>query len=399
MSVDCTAILPSEGENEGLGTSAGQGALVCEEGAHVFIPLTDTAALTQATFQFLCDINTLVQKQELDVTATLITNTEVEIFREISSLQEALGKLEVPENHLEQGQSQRVGAQLKQQTGAPTRTTTTPVKQAEKFSSIFSMARAMSPQKGPGEAKSREPVAPLRREALEEFIQSQKESSSKSEERRFREKDQDKGSAQDQKQDQEDQPKKDKKRIRIEEVQTSHSRKTKKYSASTGSSPSAGKSSSGGGKTPEIGNIYVRFMALMARILGQAEAEAHSLYLKIKKRTDDIETLTNLAGKINSESGKIDWSKDEEMKKLVERARELGVDIPEGKYTWTEDEKKLLKENIQMRKDNFEKITQLERTDMQRYLQEATHCHQARSNILKLLKEVIDTFVHNIRPG
>ncbi|MCH9704407.1 MAG: hypothetical protein K0U13_06425 [Chlamydiae bacterium] len=147
-----------------------------------------------------------------------------------------------------------------------------------------------------------------------------------------------------------------------------------------------------------VGNIYVRFMALMARILGQAEAEAHQLYIKIKDRTDNIDTLSLLMAKINNSDKSIDWTNDEQMKQLVDRAREIGVELPEGKYKWDETEKHLLKENIQMRKDSMEKITQLERTDMQRYLQEASQCHQARSNVLKLLKEVIDTIVHNMRP-
>ncbi len=146
-------------------------------------------------------------------------------------------------------------------------------------------------------------------------------------------------------------------------------------------------------------NIYIRFMALMARILGQAEASAHDLYLRIKERTDNIDRLSALLGKINLEKGDIDWSKNEEMKKLVDEARALGAEIPAGKYSWKKDEKALLKENIQMKKDGMEKISQLERTDMQRYLQEASQCHQARSNILKVIKEVGDTFIHNIRPN
>lgn len=148
-----------------------------------------------------------------------------------------------------------------------------------------------------------------------------------------------------------------------------------------------------------IDNIFIRFMALMARILGQAELEAHSLYLRVKERTDNIDLLTLLLSKINSEKGAIDWSKNQEMKDLIDKARALGVDIPNNKYQWSENDKKMLKENIQMRKDSMEKITQLERTDMQRYLQEASQCHQARSNVLKLLKEVNDTIIHNMRPS
>ena len=147
-----------------------------------------------------------------------------------------------------------------------------------------------------------------------------------------------------------------------------------------------------------IDNIYIRFLALMARILGQAEAEAHQLYLKIKERTDNIDILSLIVAKINNSPGDIDWSQDPKMRELIDRAREIGVELPEGKYAWSEAEKHLLKENIAMRKDSMEKITQLERTDMQRYLQEASQCHQARSNVLKLLKEVIDTIIHNMRP-
>lgn len=150
-------------------------------------------------------------------------------------------------------------------------------------------------------------------------------------------------------------------------------------------------------QTPQIENVFVRFMRLMARILGQAEAEAHELYLRVKERTDNVDTLTLLLSKINTEKGDIDWSKDDEMQALVDRAKQLGVTIGDT-YKWSSEDKKLLKENIQMRKENMEKITQLERTDMQRHLQEVSQCHQARSNVLKLLKEVTDTFVYNMRP-
>lgn len=150
-------------------------------------------------------------------------------------------------------------------------------------------------------------------------------------------------------------------------------------------------------KTPPIENVFLRFMKLMARILGQAEAEAHELYLRVKERTDNVDTLTLLLSKINNEKGAIDWNQNEEMQALVDRAKKLGVSIGDS-YTWSEDEKKLLKENIQMRKENMEKITQLERTDMQRLLQEVSQCHQARSNVLKLLKELMDTFIYNMRP-
>ncbi len=151
-------------------------------------------------------------------------------------------------------------------------------------------------------------------------------------------------------------------------------------------------------QTPKIENVFISFMQLMARILGQAEAEAHELYLRVKERTDNVDKLTLLLSKINAEKGAINWEKDSEMKALIDQVKQLGVTIDTTTYCWSEEEKKLLKENIQMRKENMEKITQLERTDMQRHLQEVSQCHQARSNVLKLLKELMDTFIYNLRP-
>lgn len=144
-------------------------------------------------------------------------------------------------------------------------------------------------------------------------------------------------------------------------------------------------------------NIFIDFMALMTRILGQVEAEAHDLYQRVKGRTDQVDTLNALLGKINTTKGTMDWKNNPAGMDLIKKAQDLGVEITQDKNKWTEDEKKLLKENIQMKKDSLEKISQLERTDMQRFLQEAAQCHQARSNVLKLMKEVMDTITHNLK--
>lgn len=287
-------------------------------------------------------------------------------------------------------------------------------RQAPQFASVFSLARHMlSKEQG---AKGSTSTQEHGRERSAAQITTPKESSQsslnqeKSEKQKERDPDQ-RGSSKDDQPQKEDSSKNKKRKDgsrKIGSVQGSTlnpltgGKKARK--ALLPSSPSAAKSQ-GDQKTARkeeahlgADNLFIRFMALMARILGQAEAEAHELYLRIKHRTDDVDTLTQLMSKINSEKGNIDWSQNAEMKKLLEQVRALGVDIPAGKFTWTEEEKKLLKENIQMRKDSMEKITQLERTDMQRFLQEASQCHQARSNMLKLLKEVMDTIIHNMRP-
>lgn len=292
----------------------------------------------------------------------------------------------------------------------------------EVFSSLFSLARSLNTATSEAsKAKRAEQLKQLREETQAKASTSETspiERPNQTEEGRLQRDREGKQDQQDRQEQQEEQDQKEgfaqdphaqkeKKKKKESGVLTqavgkvSASRSSPNVSTSTGSSPSQqtqGKSSAqvylGG-----VENVYLRFMALMARILGQAEREAHELYLKIKERTDSVDVLTLLVSKINNEKGPIDWTNNEEMKKLIEKARQIGVDIPADKLKWSEEEKKLLKENIQMRKDSLEKVTQLERTDMQRYLQEASQCHQARSNVLKLLKEVVDTFVHNMRPN
>lgn len=139
-----------------------------------------------------------------------------------------------------------------------------------------------------------------------------------------------------------------------------------------------------------VDDLFIDFLGLMERILGQVQVDANTLYQKIKKRTDEVDLLMVLISKINNAGGKVDWSDDKEMQQLIDKAREIGVEIPEGKYTWEEEELLFLKDNIQMVKEKLERITMTERTNMQRLLTEESQIHQIRANILKLLKDAID---------
>ena len=366
----------------------------------------DTEAMSQEAYDLICSFNTVPLSETLDVQATLITLNEVEVYTEIADLLRTLGKHEGSKGKETQTTATlaKNSPQVRGETFlSPFRPKSTPQtsgysQPAENRSeptrmpsSIFMLAKMMHKEKSE-QTKGEQ----AKHQAVIQEVQTVRENMKMTfmEEKKFRDKDEERGSQQDKQEQEKEQPKEKRSKFKIDKIQTSKT--WKKETRVEG--PNQNELSEPEAPSESAGNIFYRVMALMARILGQAEAEAQALYMRIKGRTDEIDTLITLSSKINSADGNIDWSKDEEMKKLVERARELGVDIPEGKCTWNEEEKKLLKENIQMRKDNMEKISQLERTDMQRYLQEASQCHQARSNILKLYKEVMDTIIHNLRP-
>jgi hypothetical protein len=410
-----------------------QGTLIVNGKECSVTVMTDTESVTEAALAFLEDIN---EQNDVDQ-AELLKHEFVEITEEIifieeeiqtlSTLLESTGAqdestaLETP--HQPNGEkalnrdSRAQNQTRKQAEGGPSSQGRTEI-----YSSLFSLARSFNmtlsenrPKKESEMAK-REETLQGRKEGFERpaaFIADRPSFERPSdpffdrdrEGQKEREKDQEEENEgfagnQEQKDQSKDREEKSKKIVSIKNIQGARNDRKTNSNNLRASHPQDPQSPQSPAKAPaSMENIFIRFMALMARILGQAELEAHQLYVRIKERTDAIDLLTNLIAKINNEKGAIDWSNNEEMKKLVDRARALGVEIPDGKYKWSEEEKKLLKENIQTRKDSMEKVTQLERTDMQRYLQEASQCHQARSNVLKLLKEVVDTFVHNIRPS
>jgi hypothetical protein len=423
---------------EGIGTGLGkEGILKTENHEFTVLFFSDSEAVTEAVAKFLQEANQQGRPLEklLDYQFAPLTQEIVELGCEIEWLHNQLAKQEVSTEgdalirFFDQPHSKEQPQIHEKNTNL--RSTEKPAGKAQLqatggrsdvvYSSLFSLARSFHAtlaenknKKGPEKAhnqrsEGREEVHASQAQSVQQskkenpIVQEgryDREGNGKQEQGKKQDEDQEgHASHQDQKQKQEKHREKKSKVISIESVQAARSQPRqagRNLNTATSDPAQGGKHQE---PTPSVDNIYIRFMALMARILGQAEYEAHQLYLRIKDRTDAIDVLTLLISKLNSEKGAIDWSNNEEMKKLVEKARALGVDIPEGKYKWSEEEKKLLKENVQMRKDSMEKMTQLERTDMQRYLQEASQCHQARSNTLKLLKEVTDTIIHNMRPS
>lgn len=421
--VNASALIHADQHAEIKTPTKSQGTLKADGKERTFFAYAETESVSQGVSEFLGEINEqpdLPDTLLADHTFVEITQETIEIETEILHLFEELGKPESCEKEALPKEALTDSARAKSQTPKNGETKSLPggLQQAQSaktpdqpvvYTSLFSLAHSFN--KGLSEArktlqgeqqqtpgKTREETRPNHSMSFSTPETSEHNTffSDAKQDRQDQEQDEDQregfGGQQDQRQQQEEEKK------RRERFSIKASRSVKRTQASRETSGGGSSASQTNRSLGSIENIYVRFMALMARILGQAEAEAHDLYMRIKERTDSIDLLTLLVSKINSEKGAIDWSNNEEMKQLIEKARALGVDIPQGKLKWTEDEKKLFKENIQMRKDSMEKVTQLERTDMQRYLQEASQCHQARSNVLKLLKEVMDTIIHNMRP-
>lgn len=434
VEVGTAATLHAEMQKDSSPPGKNEGLLKIGTEEYTIYPIGETESISEGVFKFLQEAN---QSQELPSLAehlvfyfsSEVISNELEILHlleELKKPEDQKGEMAQPSKgsapQLQNGKTSTVpflrpffGQEAKPQSQPEGHVQQDPVV----YSSLFTLARSFSkPLNHEGKVRAEErgrtetsPLQDSRRSQAPALAQPQtaaketysERSQQQEKEKQEKQKEDQEGSGEHSRQQQDEETQKQKKKkfgLGKVEVAASGSKGASSQVPNLKADRSEEPPPSGKSRQETlqgVENIYIRFMALMARMLSQSEAEAHQLYLKIKDRTDNIDVLTLLVSKINSSKGDIDWSKNEEMKQLVDKVRTLGVDIPEGKYTWTEDEKKLLKENIQMRKDSMEKITQLERTDMQRYLQEASQCHQARSNVLKLLKEVIDTIIHNMR--
>lgn len=151
----------------------------------------------------------------------------------------------------------------------------------------------------------------------------------------------------------------------------------------------------------QIDHLFTKIFSLLKDLHSVVETDAAELHSRIKTRTEHLKRLSTLVQKINTvpPGQSVDWSKDPEMKALLDEARALGVEIEKGKYAFSEKELEHLKENTQIVRDRFEKLTQTERADLQRYLQEASQYLQFISNLLKKVETVGDTLSRNVRPG
>lgn len=79
--------------------------------------------------------------------------------------------------------------------------------------------------------------------------------------------------------------------------------------------------------------------------IDQQQNEVQRLLKELQDRTTILEDLETLSQSIRLASGDMDWSGDEEMKRLIDLAKELGTKLPDG-YVWTADQASACLEGI-----------------------------------------------------
>lgn len=111
---------------------------------------------------------------------------------------------------------------------------------------------------------------------------------------------------------------------------------------------------------------------------------------ELKTRQNHVRTLHKLIKAINAATdskGNLDFTKDEELKKKIKEAKELGVELKDDKFKYTKEERDRLIENIRMSVEDFNVQNDMQIQSISRFTNERYESYQLTRNILKPLHE------------
>lgn len=111
---------------------------------------------------------------------------------------------------------------------------------------------------------------------------------------------------------------------------------------------------------------------------------------ELRERQQKVRTLHKLLRAINSitgDKGNIDCSNNEEVKDLLKQAKEIGVDINDGKMKYSREERDRLVENIRITVDDFNVENDMQLQSISRLTNERYESYQMARSILRPLHE------------
>lgn len=133
--------------------------------------------------------------------------------------------------------------------------------------------------------------------------------------------------------------------------------------------------------------------------LKHLQEQTHDNLKSLKERQQKVADLHKLMQAINKASksdGQIDLSDNQDLKNLLEEAKEQGVDIDLNKEKYNADERDRLVENIRMKVDDLNVQNDMQLQSISRLTNERYESYQMARGILKPLHEAKMTHAKNI---
>lgn len=144
-----------------------------------------------------------------------------------------------------------------------------------------------------------------------------------------------------------------------------------------------------GGFNPK--NLSLEALALLINTerLKRLENKITNEFIELKKRQDQVSFLHKLIKAINAGTSddKFDCSDNAEMQSLLSKAKEHGVDLQEGKFIYTKDERDRLIDNIRLTAEDFNVLNDMQLQMITRLTTERYESYQLARSIMKPLHE------------
>lgn len=138
-------------------------------------------------------------------------------------------------------------------------------------------------------------------------------------------------------------------------------------------------------------NLSLEAVALLINLerLKHLESKITKEFLELKKRQDEVKLLHKLIKTINANTvnEEFDCVNNEELKNLLVEAREYGVDLKEGKFKYTKEERERLIENIRITSDDSNILNDMQLQTITRLTTERYESYQLARSIMKPLHE------------
>ena len=143
-------------------------------------------------------------------------------------------------------------------------------------------------------------------------------------------------------------------------------------------------------ENPNSYSLETLALLINADRLKYLENKVLNEFVELKKRQDKVTFLHKLIKTINTatnQKGEFDCSDNADMKALLEKAKDYGVELKDGKFKYTKDEKERLIENVRMTIDDYNVLNDMQLQTITRLTNERYESYQMARSIMKPLHD------------
>lgn len=141
---------------------------------------------------------------------------------------------------------------------------------------------------------------------------------------------------------------------------------------------------------PKNMSLEALSLLLLTSRLHYLQEQTKREFLELKDRQEKVAELHKVLKAINNSTakeGSLDITQNEELKSLIKRAKELGVNVTEDKMKYTKEERDRLIENVRMSIEDFNVKNDMQLQTVTRLTNERYESFQMARSIMKPLHD------------